>query len=261
MLILLDIGNSRVSIALHNGTIIQATTSVASDKTLTLADFHKTMELFLQEYQLTITDINDFVISSVVPAMTAIFTAYTETYLGKKPFVITPDLKTGITIGLEVPEEIGPDLLVGAVAAFEQYKTNCIILDFGTASTVTAIDETGVFLGGSILAGFELMMKALLGNTALLSFDQEINLDAVAAIGNSTEKAILSGMFYGYGGSIDNIVSNFIAELTAQGKTDYVIVATGGLATFLQPLSKYINNIQPNLLFDGMLSIYQQNQN
>jgi len=255
--IFLDVGNTNIVVGLFQEKKLLHTWRIRSNEHKTADEYYSLFQDFLADYQITLQDITDLVISSVVPKITHTFSLLWNDYKKRDPFIIHAGLNTGLQIGLSDPHTIGSDLLVAAVSAYHTYKKTCIILDMGTATTVTVVDQDGTFLGGSIISGLELTVNALLNNTALLTFTNSIDTASVKAIGNSTEAAIQSGIIYGYSGLVDNIIKHVIKELATD---DYQILTTGGQANIIAKFSEYIQDITPNLLFDGMQIIYDLNK-
>jgi len=254
----LDIGNTSIAMGLYHDMALTETGRMPSDTSLSLDTYDKLMSDFLTTQGLTMSDLNELVIASVVPDLTNTFTLLWQQHKEKEPFIVHAGLKTNLQIALEEPTELGSDLLAGAVAAHEAYpQTSAIIVDMGTATTVMIITKDGAFRGGSIVTGLELMGRALIDNTALLSFTDRIERDDIKAIGTSTETAIESGLVYGYTGLIDNIISSMLAELETD---EYKIVTTGGQAPLIAKRSKYLDNYEPNLIFKGMRIIYDMNK-
>jgi type III pantothenate kinase len=254
----LDIGNTSIAIALYEGQTLQQTGRMPSDATLSQDTYENHITDFLAPYNITLKDINELVIASVVPTLTATLTAIWQTQHNNEPFIIDAHLKTNLKIELPDPNELGSDILAGAVAAHAAYPhTTKFIVDMGTATTIMIITPDGRFRGGSIVTGMELMLSALIDNTALLSVTANIGHADITAIGTTTATAIESGIVYGYTGLIDNIIANMLLELDT---TDYKIIATGGQAPLIGGRSKYLDTYNPNLIFEGMQIIYEHNK-
>jgi len=253
----LDIGNTSIAMALYEYETLTETGRMPSDPTLSPDAYYTFIVSFLKPFNIQISEINDLVIASVVPALTETLSILWQTHEKKDPFIIHAGLKTNLQIELDDPSELGTDLLAGAVAAYaENPNTTTIIVDMGTATTMTIITKAGQFRGASIVTGLELMLRALIDNTALLSLPDNFARGDVKAIGVSTETAIESGIVYGYTGLVDNIIANMIHELETD---DYKIITTGGQAPLIATRSKFLTNYEPNLIFKGMQIIYQKN--
>lgn len=253
----LDVGNTNIVMGLYQDETMVDSTRLATNTSQSMQEYRHLIDDFLATHQVAFTDLNDLLISSVVPQITQFMQKMWEQEHKKMPFILHAQLKTNLTLKLDEPATIGSDLLAGAAAAYEKYQTNTFIVDMGTATTIMLVRADGVFSGGAIVAGIELMLHALINNTALLSFTEDINKEEhINAIGTSTETAIQSGIIYGYSGLIDNIIEKMLEEL---GTVDYQIVTTGGQAPFIMQYSKYLDAFEPYLIFDGMEIIYQLN--
>lgn len=254
MYILLDIGNTNIGVGLYDGKALLDSWRLRSDQKKTADEYYSLLQSLLATHNIAFKQVKDLIISSVVPKLTQTFTWLWTDRRNQLPFVIHAKLKTGVHVETD---EIGSDLLVAAVAAYHKYHENCIILDMGTATTVTGIKADGTISGVSIISGLELTVNALLNNTALLSFTNNIDPTNVKAMGTTTETAIQSGIVFGYTGLVDNIIANFIKEMNVDS---YKVITTGGQAQIIANFSQYIEKVDPDLLFDGMKIIYELNK-
>ena len=188
------------------------------------------------------------ILSSVVPAITD---AFREKLPGIK--IVSPDMNMSITIGIDDPYELGQDLIVGAEAAVNEYSLPVAIIDMGTASTIFVVDKDKVFRGGTIHPGMGIELKSLDKCTALLP---GISFEAPDKVfGTNTHDCILSGVLYGHAGMIDGILDNMENELGYKLNC----IATGGLAKFIQPLTRRKIGIDDNLILKGLYILYQKN--
>ena len=167
--------------------------------------------------------------------------------------IVGPGIKTGVNLLVDNPSQVGADLVCSAVAAYRYYKAPALILDMGTATKMSVIDQNGAFLGVSIIPGIEIGMNALAGGTAQLP---QISLEAPeSVIGKNTVDAMQSGVVFGNASLIDGMIERIKAEF---GK-DINIVATGGLAGFIIPYCKEKMIIDDDLILKGLYTIYQKN--
>jgi len=169
------------------------------------------------------------------------------------PLIVAPGIKTGIRIRTDNPAEVGSDLVVGAVAAYERYRSNCIVVGFGTALTFTAVADPGDLLGVAIAPGLTYAAEALFEHTAQLRL---VDLDVpTAAIGKNTVHSIQSGIVFGYVGMVESIIRRFMEELPGPPE----VVATGGQAEFLAPLTEVFTEIDPWLNLEGLRLVWERN--
>ncbi len=198
-------------------------------------------------------DVRRVTISSVVPPVTGALVELCENYFGFAPLLIGPGIKTGMRIRIDNPAELGADLLCDAVAAYHRFRTACIAIDFGTATTLSAVSENGDFMGVSIALGLGPAADALAGRTAQLP---RINLvPPPAAIGKNTVHSMQSGLIFGYVGLVEGLVARMRYELGGQAK----VVATGGLVQVLAPLLKCVDVVDPWLTLDGVRLLSERN--
>ena len=199
-------------------------------------------------------DINAIIISSVVPPVVPTLERMCQRYFGLSPLLIGPGVKTGMDIRYDNPREVGADRIVNAVAAYEKYGGPVIIVDFGTATTFCAVDAKGVYLGGSICPGIGISTEALVQRTAKLPRIELKRTDSV--ICRNTIESMQAGVFYGFVGQVEGIVSRMRRELDMSAR----VVATGGLAVVIAPATKAIDVVEPMLTLEGLRIIYERNR-
>ncbi|MGH8998067.1 MAG: type III pantothenate kinase, partial [Acidimicrobiia bacterium] len=183
-------------------------------------------------------------VSSVVPRVTASLREMAERHFGAVPCIIEPGVRTGMPILYENPKEVGADRIANAVAAYDLYGGPTIVVDFGTATTLDAVSARGEYLGGAIIPGIEVSMDALFGRAAGLRKVELVTPRNV--IGKSTVESIQSGALFGFTGQVDHLVSLFVEELGPS-----TVIATGGLASLIAPLSNTIVHTEPWLTLYG----------
>lgn len=214
----------------------------------------KIKEIFtLQGLDLTL--VGGAVISSVVPSMTAILRRAIRLLTGIEPLVVGVGVKTGLPICINDPGTVAADLVATAVAVKEEYPLPCMIVDMGTATTVTVVDERARFIGGAILPGAGISLDELSARAALLP-----HVDMTSpkrAIGADTAECMKSGIVYGTAGAVDGLLERFSQEL---GGTPAAIVATGGIAHLIAPHCKHAMQVDETLLLRGLKYIWDKNQ-
>ena len=257
MLLAFDIGNTNIVIGAFDGEQLLNHWRITSDRQKTYDEYGLLLNQLFQSSGLKRTDVDDIIISSVVPNLTDVFRTMCERYFELEPLVVGNGLKTGMSIRYDNPKEIGADRIVNAVAAIEQYGAPLIILDFGTATTFCVVNEKKEYLGGAIAPGIGISLNALVEKTAQLPKVEMTVPDKV--IGKTTVSAIQSGLLYGYCGLVDGMVHRIIAELGC-AQEDVTVVATGGLAEVIHEHSETIGQVDQMLTLKGLLTIYKRNE-
>ena len=254
MILLIDIGNSRIKIGLCKNPNIKNKIDVF------YCDNIKKINSVLKE--VGISKFDSVLVSSVVPEVNKNVIKIIEDSLKITPTFINSDLITGINFNYSPISDIGPDRIADCVAANNNYdkKKFKIVVDFGTATVFEVISNNGEFLGGSIFPGLEVASKALALKASLLS---EINFDEWSnnqkVLGNNTDEALKSSIYWGYISLTEGIVKRIIEELKLK-KGEYIIIGTGGFAEIINNQIPIFDKIDQNLTLDGMRIIYNLNK-
>lgn len=257
MLLAVDIGNTNITYGLisDTGTVV-GTFRITTKMPRTSDEFGLNLMSFLNSLNVSVTAIDDVIISSVVPKIMYAFTNSIRKYLLIEPIIVGPGIKTGISIKTESPKELGADKIVDAAAVYHTYGGNALILDFGTATTYDYIDENGTFLYSCISPGIEICANALWSQAAKLP---EVEIQKPATIlSKNTINSMQAGIVYGYIGQVEYIVKQFKKELN---RKDIKVIATGGLGKIIYKETKLIDAYDPDLTFKGMKIIYDKNKN
>ncbi|WP_135078012.1 type III pantothenate kinase [Terasakiella sp. SH-1] len=201
-------------------------------------------------------DIKDAIIATVVPAMLFNLQSLCRKYFKIEPKVVgNPDVKLGIEIFLDRPEEVGADRLVNAIAAHEVYDGPLIVIDFGTATTFDVVDGDGNYCGGAIAPGINLSLEAL--HMAAAKLPRVAIGRPDKAIGKGTTTAMQSGIFWGYIGMIEGLTQRMKDEFGQE----MTVIATGGLSSLFKKSTDVIQYSDTDLTLRGLLAIYKRNQN
>ncbi|HHZ16540.1 MAG TPA: type III pantothenate kinase [Clostridia bacterium] len=254
MLLVLDVGNTNIVLGVYAGEQLIAHWRLSTNRNQTVDECGIVLRNLFLHNGLDYREVDDIIISSVVPPIMPTLEEMARQYFGLQPLVVGPGIKTGLPILYDNPKEIGADRVVNAVAGFEKYGGPLIIVDLGTAITFCVISDKGEYLGGAITAGIGIAMDALFQRTAKLPRIDLIKPKKV--IGRNTVDSMRSGLIYGYIGQIDGIVKRIKAEL----KSDAFVVATGGMADELAEDSATINKVDPLLTLEGLKIIYKRNR-
>ena len=256
MLLAIDIGNSNISVGLFDREkTLKFLASIDTDSRKTADQISIDLMNLFTLYGCDIHDVSGAILSSVVPPMNFMMEKALTRLLGKPPMVVGAGIKTGLNIRMEFnSQQLGADIVANAVSALEKYPVPIIMIDMGTATTVTVVDENGAFRGGAILPGANLSLAALYGNTALLP---DIPLSVPdKAIGTNTVSCMQSGCILGAALLLDGMIDRMEAEL-GQKTT---VVATGGIAPFITPACKHPMTPAGDLILRGLAVLYEQNK-
>lgn len=253
MILAIDIGNTNIVLGGIEGTRIVKEARMATDLIKTSDQYCAELKIMLDLLEIDRQTIEGAIISSVVPPVLNSFKTAIIKLTGKIPLVVGPGIKTGLNILLDNPAMAGGDLIVGAVAALAEYKPPLLVVDMGTATTISAIDAKGSFLGGSIFPGVKISADALSGKTAQLP---AISLEAPKkAIGRNTIDSMRSGVMMGHAAMLDGMIDRMEAELDGA----VTVVATGGIARFVLPMCRRQMIYDKDLLLKGLRILYENN--
>ncbi len=262
MLLTIDVGNTQTVLGLYDPTSTTGEGAAAGlvDHWRLSTDAARTSD----EYSVMVRSLLDTVgvdfdedlrgaaICSGVPRILANLRHMVDRYLPVSPIVIEPGVKTGMPILYDNPKEVGADRIANAIAAYDLYGGPTVVVDFGTGNNFDVISARGEFVGGAIAPGIEISLDALFGRAAMLRAIELVEPRGV--IGKSTVESIQSGAVYGFTAMIDGMVKRFAAEI---GEVN--VVATGGLAHLIVPVSATIEHIEPFLTLHGLRLVYNRN--
>lgn len=254
MLLAIDIGNTNIVIGCMRDDEIVFKARIATDRTRTSDQYGVEIKNMLEAFGVRLSDIEDCIISSVVPPVFNSVKTGVIKVIGKQPLVVGPGLKTGLNIHVDVPSQVGSDRIVIAVAALAEYEAPLILMDMGTATTIEVVEPENVYMGGVIFPGVMVSLDALTSRAAQLP---GISLDKPrSVIGRNTVDCMRSGMMYGTAGMIDGIIDRIEEELGHKS----TLVATGGMAQFITPLCKHKIILEKDLLLKGLNILYKKNK-
>ena len=257
MLLVIDVGNTNIVFGLFRDKELVFDWRIASDVGRTSDEYGLLFDQVFNHNKISIDDIGDVIISSVVPTLMHTLPASAVKYLNRQPIIVEPGVKTGMNINYDNPKEVGADRIVNAVAAFEKYGGPVIIVDFGTANTFCYVNKEGDYCGGIISPGIKISAEALFLKTAKLPKVELIKPDNI--IGKNTVNSIQSGLVFGYIGMVDFIIERMIHEIGCDEK-EIKVVATGGFSNLISSESKYIKVIDKMLTLDGLQIVYERNK-
>lgn len=254
MILAIDIGNTNIVLGCFDGDEIVFRERVATNRSATDLEYAATVKMALEMHNLSPEDLTGAIISSVVPPVTETLKKAVEKYANIRVMVVGPGIKTGLSINIDNPAQLGSDLVVGAVAAVNEYKAPMLIVDMGTATTVSVVDKSKNFLGGMIWPGVVTSLDSLANKTSQLP-----NISLVPPkkiIGSNTIDCMKSGIIYSTASSIDGIIEKIEEEI---GES-CTVVATGGIASTIIPFCKREIIYDDLLLLKGLMIIYNKNK-
>lgn len=254
MLLAIDCGNTNIVFAVFDGEQVKGEwrSSTAADRTAD--EYGVWLTLLLGTAGLKPADISAAIVASVVPANVFTLKTLCRRYFGCEPLVVgEPEVKLGLKVLLDRPEEVGADRLVNAVAAHARYKGPLIVIDFGTATTFDVVAENGDYLGGAIAPGINLSLEAL--HMAAAKLPRIAVGRPRSVVGKSTVPAMQSGVYWGYVGLIEGLVRRISEEIG----TTATVVATGGLAPLFMEATDVIHHLDQDLTLRGLLEIHRRN--
>ncbi len=261
MFFVIDVGNSHTVTGLYSNNKLVGQWRLKSDRKTTSDELAILYDSLFNMAGVDKKKISGVVLASVVPTLeTAWVNCCQQFFLGsldkEKIFVVAvDDIKDMISVQLENPKEVGADRLVNAIAAWNIFKSNLIVIDFGTAITFDCVTAECAYTGGIILPGIAISLEALANKTAKLPHIDVSEMPA-SIIGKTTVQAMKSGILFGYGSMIDGLVKGIQTEMARSHRGDINVVATGGMAKLIEPFTTTINQIDPMLTLNGLKLIY-----
>ncbi len=256
MILAIDCGNTHVTLGCvgENGAT-EPIFRIPTDRAETDYGYAAKIRQILTLYELSPSIFEGAAISCVVPPMTDILVRAVRILTEHEAVVVGAGVKTGLHIAINDPGTIASDLVAAAVAVKEEYPLPCVVVDMGTATTITVIDEKARYIGGAILPGTLLSQMALAEGTALLPhIDPQPPRRAIAS---TTVESMKSGMIYGSAGAIDGLLDRFTEEL---GQEPASIVATGCISNLVCPYCRHAVTVDETLLMKGLWLIWKRNQ-
>ena len=254
MLLAVDIGNTSTTLGVFEGEKLRATWHMATGVHRMSDEYAALLLNLLRQQGLDTGDIKAVALCSVVPPLISTFEELFERYFNIEPLVVGTGVKTGVSIRMDNPREVGADRIADAAAAHHLYGGPIIVIDLGTATTFGIISKEGDYIGGIIATGIATAAEALFTRTAQLPRVELFHPKHV--VGTNTVSAIQSGVIYGYASLVEGMLARIRKEMGVKAK----VVATGGYAELIAKETKVIDVVNPDLTLVGLRLIYEMNK-
>lgn len=252
-LLAVDVGNSNTVIGIFRNGELAAHWRVQTVATRTSDEYAVLLAALLSLRSIALSEVSGAIISSVVPPAVYGLQRFFREHCGQVALQVGPGLKTGMPILYENPREVGADRIVNAVAAYDCYRQACIVVDFGTATTLDVVTPKGEYLGGAIAPGLVISAEALYAHAAKLPRVELARPPRVVA--RNTVQSMQAGLVYGYAGMVDALVARIRSELDFSARC----IATGGLAPLIAGETTAIEATDELLTLRGLQLLYLRN--
>jgi len=253
MIIAVDIGNTNIVVGGFDEDKIIFVERISTDASKTELEYVVQFNALSQIYNVAKESISGAIISSVVPPLNKIIATAIKKFAGIDPMIVGPGIKTGINILMDNPAAVGADLIVNAVAGLKKYGYPLIMIDMGTATTISVIDDKRNYVGGTIMPGVRVSLDSLVNRTSQLP---KIALEKPSkVVGKNTIDCMKSGIVMGQAASMDGMIDRIWKELGYETK----VVATGGLANVIIPNCTHNIVVDDALTLIGLKIIYEKN--
>jgi type III pantothenate kinase len=253
MLLVIDVGNTNTVLGVFDEEELVHDWRIRTVIEHTVDEYGMLIYNLYKSSKISSKAIQSIIISCVVPPMVHILERVCEKYFQLKPLIVGPGIKTGMPIFYDNPREVGADRIVNAVAVYEKYKREAIVVDFGTATTFDYVSPRGEYMGGCIAPGIVISSEALFKRASKLPRVEYTTPKSIVA--KDTVSSMQAGIIYGYAGLVDGIVARMKEEVNS----DPLVIATGGLARIVQAEAQSIEIVDEMLTLEGLRLIYQRN--
>jgi type III pantothenate kinase len=253
MLLAIDIGNSNTVLGVYDGEHLDASWRIKTDARATADELALVYRGLLADHE-----IDGISACSTVPAALRELRVMLNRYYRDLPTVlVVPGIRTGVSLQYENPKEVGADRIVNTLAAHHLIAGPVIVVDFGTSTNFDVVSAKGEFMGGALAPGIEISLDALAARAAQLRTVELI--EPRTPIGKNTVEALQSGVLYGFAGQVDGLVRRLSSTLVPDDPGSVAVIATGGLAPLMIPISETLTRHEPDLTLLGLRLIFDRN--
>ena len=260
MLLTFDVGNTNIVLGVFEEGELIENWRMETDNNKSADEYGMVIKQLFEYSGLSFDNVEDVIISTVVPSILYTLQHLSTKYFNKKAIVIEPGIKTGLLIKYDNPKQVGADRIVNAVAAHAKYGGPLVVIDFGTATTFCAVTKNAEYLGGTIAPGLKISSEALFEMTAQLP---KVELEEPGkVICKNTIQSMQSGLVYGHMGIVQYIVERMKNELMEMSdcKEEPKVIATGGMASMMAEGVDCIDEVDKMLTLEGLRLIYEKNK-
>ena len=253
MILAIDIGNTNIVIGGFVEENLTFVARIATNANKTEDEYATKIRSVLALHDVEKSAIKGAIISSVVPPLNSVMKKAIFLVYGVEPIMVQPGIKTGIGIHCDNPASVGADLICACVAAHHIYGSPSLVIDMGTATKIMLMDNSGAFVGASIIPGVSIGLKALASGTAQLP---QISLEAPKSVaGKNTVDCMRSGVVFGNASLIDGMIDRYNEEVGENLR----VYATGGLASTIVCHCKHDITLDVDLVLKGLYILYKKN--
>ncbi len=254
MLLAIDMGNTQIEIGILNGEKLMVSERLSTDLRKTESEYAVLLHTIFEIYAIDQNAIDGAIISSVVPPLTATIKHAVEKVAGVRPLIVGPGVKNGLKIMIDDPRTLGADIVVDSIGAINSVGAPVIVIDMGTATTITYVDEEECYRGGAYIPGLSVATNALVSATSKL---QKIEYEAPEhVVATNTADALKSGAIYAQASMLDGMIDRISREM----QTKPHVIATGGLAELVVPYCEHEITLDKELMLKGLKIIYDKNK-
>ena len=254
VLLAVDVGNTNIVYGLFEGERLVHQFRVESARGRTADEYAVQLRALLDMHGIAPSSVTDAIVACVVPSLTDPMVELVQRAFSREALIVGPGIRTGMAILIENPREVGADRIADAVAGYDHAKGGVIVVDFGTSTNFDVVTPKGEYLGGVLAPGLQISADALFARAAKLPRVEIARPPKV--VGKNTVHAMQSGIVYGYVGLVDGIVERLLAELGFPA----AVIATGGLAPLIAPMSKTIGQVDDHLTLTGLRILHERNR-